>query len=113
MQNYRIETVFLNPSTVELKFYESLEDSTYRGWKISLPIAVAVADWWRNNGVQSPKGKKIKSDIVDITLLSATHAEIRALDSLGRPKLTGWSLPIIVVEALEKELARISKDNIK
>jgi len=113
MQNYRIETAFLNPETVELRFYESSEDSTYRGWKMSLPVASAVADWWRNNGVQFLKGKKIKSDIVDITLLSDSHAEIRALDSLGRPKLTGWSLPIIVVEALEKELARVSKANIK
>lgn len=113
MQNYRIETVLLNPEIVELRLYESSEDSTYRGWKMSLPIAAAVAGWWRNNGAQSPKGKKIKSDIVDITLLSDSHAEIRALDSLGRPKPTGWSLPIIVVEALEKELAMIRKDNIK
>jgi len=113
MQNHRIETVFFNPETVDLRFYESAEDSTYRGWKMSLPVAAAVADWWRNNGDQSPKGKKVKSDIVDITLLSASHVEIRALDSLGRPKLTGWSLPIIVVEALEKELAMISKSNIK
>lgn len=109
MQNYRIETVFLNSETVELRLYESAEDSTYRGWKMNLPIASAVADWWRNNGAQSPKGEKVKSDIVDMTLLSDSHAEIRALDSLGRPKLTGWSLPITVVEALEKELAMIRK----
>ena len=105
MENDRFETVFLNPETVELRFYESPEDRTYRSWKMNRSVAAAVADWWRNSGIHSLEAKKIKSDIVEITLLSASHAEIKALDSLGRPTMVGWSLPILGVKALETELS--------
>jgi hypothetical protein len=111
MENYRLETVFLNPETLEIRFYDSSEDNTYRSWKVDRSVAVAVADWWRNSDIYSLKAKKIKTDIVEITLLSASHAEIRALDSLGRPKMVGWSLPIPVVQALEAALVKTYHTN--
>ena len=74
--------------------------------KMNLSGAAAVADWWRNSSTHFLEAKKVKADILEITLLSSSHAKIRALDSPGRPKMSGWSLPIPMVQALEAELAK-------
>lgn len=105
MENHRYETVLLNPETVELRWYESLHDRTYRSWKMHRSVAAAVADWWRHSGVHSLELKKTRSGMVEITRVSPSYAEIRALDPKGRPHMTGWSLPIPAVMALAAELS--------
>jgi len=106
METYRFETVFLNSEALELRFYESPEDRTYCSWKIDRSVAAAVVDWWRSSGIHSLEAKQVKTNVVEITLLSESYAEIRALDSLGRPKMAGWSLPIPGVKALEAALSK-------
>jgi len=104
---FRVEIIFLNTDTVELKLYESSEDNRYRRWIMNLPVARAIAKWWRDKGAHEPTGKKDRTGSVIISRFSSSHAEVKELDISGHPKHIGWSLPIVVVEALAKELSKI------
>jgi len=100
LEAYRVEIIVLDPNTFELKLYDSMEDKRYRSWKIPMSVATAIASWWQEQGPygMSREGKRTAS--VLISMLSSEHVDIKEFDRLGHPKLAGWSLPVVVVEAL-------------
>lgn len=94
----------MDPNTVELKLYDSQEDKRYRSWKIPMPVAEAISYWRQNMGDQRTLMKSKRLGNVVISMPSSGFVDVKELDVLGHPKLAGWSLPVVVVEALAKKL---------
>lgn len=105
MQASRVEVIVLDPNTVELKLYDSMEDKRYRSWKMPMSVAAAISYWWHNMGAQLTRMERIRFGNVVITMPSTGLVDIKELDTLDHPKPLGWSLSVVVVEALTKELS--------
>lgn len=71
-----------------------------------MSVATAIASWWRYRGDNGQSEKEKRFTKLVINMPSSGHVDIKELDFLGYPKLAGWSLPVVVMEALTKELLR-------
>lgn len=98
----QIEILIPDAATVELRLYEGLEDRGYLSWKMSRPVAMLIAVWWKYRKNDSEKAKGFAKLI--ISMPSSGLVDVKELDALGHPKQAGWSLPVSVVEALAKKL---------
>ena len=98
----QIEILMPDAVTVELRLYEGLEDRGYLSWKMSRPVAMLIALWWKYRKSDSERAKGLPKLI--ISMPSSGLVDVKELDALGHPKQAGWSLPVSVVEALAKKL---------
>jgi len=101
-ESFQIEFVFLNPDIVEVKLYDNITDKSYRSWKMTVTVAGCIASWWQEQ-ISGKTPEKRFRDAVIITH-STNFVDVKELDTLGQPKPIGWSLPIVVVDALVKEM---------
>jgi hypothetical protein len=98
----RIEFLIPDAATVELRLYEGLDDRGYLSWKMSRPVAMLIALWWKYRKNDSEKAKRFTN--LMISMPSSGLVDVKELDALGHPKQAGWSLPVSVVAALAKKL---------
>jgi len=111
-QSLRVKVIPLGLNSVEINVYEDGEVKRYRSWKMPLPVADCIVSWWQEQGAAKTSGVWKSSISVSIPAPSSRYIDVRELDAWGRSKPAGWSLPMVVVEAMTKELANL-KDNAK
>jgi len=109
-ESFRVEVIPLGLNSVEINMYEDGEVKRYRSWKLPVTVADCIASWWQEQGAVKTSGIWKSSISVSIPTASSRHIDVKELDALGRSKPAGWSLPMVVVEAMTKELANL-KDN--
>lgn len=101
-QEYKIHIIELPEELLEVRYYESSEDSTYLSWKIPVLVVEELTVWWRekksNEKPSYPLKGRTKS--CEITINSETTICIREFDKTGRYKTIGWSLPKGAMEEL-------------
>ncbi len=97
----RVEIIPLDSANVEIRLHEGIEDTAYRSWKIPRSVATLIAFWWKYRESDSKREKRFTN--VVIRMPSSGIIDIKELDTLGHPKPAGWSLPVVVVEALGKK----------
>jgi hypothetical protein len=90
---------------LELKLYDNREDKRYRRWKMPLSVARVLVFWWRGLEAYGRSGKGRRFTSVVIAMSSSKYVDNKELDILGYPKSLGWSLPVVVVEALANKLS--------
>ena len=111
-ESFRVEVIPSGSNSVQINMYEHGDVKRYRSWKMPLPVADCVISWWQEQGAAKTSGIWKSSISVSIPAPSSRHIDVRELDALGRSKPAGWSLPMVVVEAMTKELVNL-KDNAK
>ncbi len=86
---------------IEIRFFDSPEDELYRSWKLPVPIADSLIAWRQKiNKQKNAFPLKGRTKVCEITMNSDKGVEIKSLDSMGRTNMTGWSLPVVVIEKL-------------
>ena len=96
----------LKPSTldevIEVRYFDTLEGELYRSWKLPRPVAEELIKWWRMTKISQKTIFPInsRSGKCEFTMHTEKCVEIKEIDSLGRTKMTGWSLPAFVVKRL-------------
>ena len=115
------EVVFLDASTLEVRYYDDGRPGKYRCWKIPTHEARDIVRWWSECGAQLKSGgdaeEKGRFGSVVIGLLSATLIYVRGCDQLGRPAITGYQLPRDAVAILhdwlaERDLAMVATSDL-
>ncbi len=88
---------------LEIRYFDTAEDELYRSWKLPRSVADELIKWWLK--VIKPK-KDISFPInsrgskCEFTMHTEKSIDIKEIDSLGRGKMSGWSLPSRAVEEL-------------
>ncbi|MGD8765352.1 MAG: hypothetical protein PVG87_23805 [Desulfobacteraceae bacterium] len=95
---------------MQISFYEHGDVKRYSSWKMPLPVAADIVAWWQEQDSAKNQGIWKSSISISIPASSSRHIDVRELDALVRTKPGGWSLPMVVVEAMTKELPNL-KDN--
>jgi hypothetical protein len=100
--NYTIECYELPDGKLEVRYFETIKDSSYLAWILPKKVVDTLIAWWKrcgkNNVLQFPITKKTK--VCEITMYSNNSIHLREVDNLGRYKLVGWDLPKIVVDEI-------------
>ena len=84
--------------------YEDGDVKRYRSWKLPVAVADSIAAWWQGQGAVKASGVLKSCISINVPAPSSRHIDVRELDAMGRPKIEEWSLPVVVVEAMVKEL---------
>lgn len=98
----RVEVIVLNSKALELRLYVPEKGKEYHHWKMPWSVATLIAHWWKYREDHSEKEKRFTNLV--ISMPSSGLVDVYELDTFGHIKPSGWSLPVIVVEALAKEL---------
>lgn len=102
--NYKVEFENLSDGSLEVRYFDDHNDSSYRSWRFPKEVVKEIVSWWRKlmekKNIHFPI--KEKTRICEFNMYTEKCIEIREFDSLGRYKMTGWSLPKAVVEKLIK-----------
>jgi hypothetical protein len=109
-ESFRVEVISLGSNSLQISFYEHGDVKRYSSWKMPLPVAAGIVAWWQEQDAAKNQGIWKRSISISIPASSSRHIDVRELDALGRTKPGGWSLPMVVVEAMTKELPNL-KDN--
>lgn len=100
--NYKVELINSSDGILEVRYFDDCKDERYRSWKMPRAVAEELI-FWRKKLTQS-KGRefpiKEKTKICEFSMPTDKYINIREFDSLGRPKMIGWSLPKPVIEEL-------------
>ena len=99
--NIKIE-IIANNGIIEIRYFDNPKDDSYRHWKVPEDIAKDLMKWWlrlkKNGKINFPK--TLRSKKCEFAIHSDKCVDIKALDCRGRSTMTGWSLPVVVVERL-------------
>ena len=101
-QDYKVEFYNSSDGDLEIRYFDTLQDSFYRSWRLPKDVVKELILWWRklrkNKNIHFP----IKEDtkICEFNMYTEKSIDIREFDSLGRYKTIGWSLPKETVEEL-------------
>jgi hypothetical protein len=107
MEFFRVEVIPIGSNSLEINLYEHGDVKRYRSWKMPVTVAYCITAWWQEQGAN--RTPCVWKSLISINVPSpfSRHIDVKQLDALGRPKPAGWSLPIVVVEALTKELVNL------
>jgi len=101
-RNYRIEFNIFPNGDLEIRYFDTPRDFSYRSWKLPKRVVEELISWWKklkkNKSIHFPAKEKTK--ICEFNMYTEKYIDIREFDSLGRFKMTGWSLPKVAVEEL-------------
>ncbi|MBU4376687.1 MAG: hypothetical protein KKD29_04320 [Candidatus Omnitrophica bacterium] len=93
---------FADNGIIEIRYFDTPKDEFYRSWKLPKSVADELIKWWLK--VIKPQKTSfpinVRSGPCEFTMHTEKFIDIREIDSLGRFKMTGWSLPSRVVEEL-------------
>jgi hypothetical protein len=99
--NTKIE-IITNNGIIEIRYFDNPKDDLCRHWKLPEDIARDLISWWielkKNEKIIFPK--TLRSKKCEFAMHSDKCVDIKALDCCGRSAMTGWSLPVVVVERL-------------
>ncbi|MFH1863812.1 MAG: hypothetical protein ABIJ85_02810 [bacterium] len=101
-QDHKVELINSSDGILEVRYFDDCKDERYRSWKMPRAVAEELISW-RKRVSQSKSNElpiKEKTKICEFCMNTEKHIEVREFDSLGRYKMTGWSLPKEVVEEL-------------
>jgi len=89
---------------IEIRYFDSPEDELYRSWKLPVSIADSLIAWRQKMKKQKNAlfPLKEKTRVCEITMNTDKFVDIKSLDCMGRTNMTGWSLPIVVIDNLRK-----------
>lgn len=87
---------------IEVRYFDTPKDESYRSWKLPRPVAEELIKWWRMTKINQKTIFPINSrtGICEFTMHTEKFIGIKEIDSLGRTKMTGWSLPSEIPEKL-------------
>ena len=101
---------FADNAILEIRYFDTPKDESCRSWKLPESIANELIIWWmslkKNKEIILPLQKRTK--VCALTMHTEKYIEIKSLDCLGRTNMTGWSLPVVVIEKLvvrQKDMA--------
>jgi len=101
-RNYRIEFNIFPNGDLEIRYFDTPRDFSYRSWKLPKRVVEELISWWKklkkNKSIHFPIKERTK--ICEFNMYTEKYIDIREFDSLGRFKMTGWSLPKVAVEEL-------------
>lgn len=98
----KVELIKNDNGDVEIRYFDTPQDPTYRSWKLPKGIAEELIYWWK----KITKDKDIRFPIkestkfCEFTMNTEKYIDIKEFDSLGRHNMTGWSLPKVAIEEL-------------
>lgn len=100
--DYRVEFKNFSNGDLEIRYFDTPRDFSYRSWKLPKGVAGELISWWKklseNKSIHFPIKERTK--ICEFTMYTENYIEIRELDSLGHFKMIGWNLPKVAVEEL-------------
>ena len=108
-ENSKVEFIAHN-GIIEVRYFDGPKDQLCRSWRLPESIADELIAFWamlkRNKEIAFPLQKRTKG--CEFTMLTEKFIEIKSLDCRGRTNMTGWSLPVVVIEKLvvrQKDMA--------
>jgi hypothetical protein len=102
---------------IEIRYFDTPKDERYLSWKIPKTVTDELVAWQRkikqNKNLKFPIKETTKN--CGLNMATEKHINIREFDSKGSYKMTGWSLPSIVVEKLirAKALIKMSSSSLR
>lgn len=114
--SYKIEFENLSDGSLEVRYFDDYDDSSYQSWRLPKEVVEELIDWWKelkkNKNINFPIKTKTKN--CEFNMRTEKYIVIREFDALGRYKLAGWNLPKVAVEELidrdEKSLKKKTKE---
>lgn len=101
-EHTKVEFIMHNNGAIEIHYFDNPKECLYRSWKLPQTIVKELIRWWTKlkeaKETKFPLQKRTK--ICEFTILTEKYIDIKELDSLGRTNMTGWNLPVAVVEQL-------------
>jgi hypothetical protein len=99
---YKIEFEAFPNGDLEIRYFNNPDDTSYYSWRLPEKVVEKLVSWWKklreNRNIQFPV--KEKTENCEFVMHTGKSVDIREIDSLGRYKTKGWTLPIVVVEEL-------------
>jgi hypothetical protein len=98
----KVEFIVNKNGTTQIRYFDNPFDSSCFSWKIPESVIKELVIWW----LGLKKYKELifplneRSRKCEFTMYSKEYIDIKELDSLGRTNMTGWSLPVVMVERL-------------
>jgi hypothetical protein len=103
-QKANVEIERIGEDQLELRYYHSSQEGSYRSWKLLLREAEDLRSWWQSEGLHFRDGQSAiqsrRSGNVLVSMFVPTLVEVRMLDKWGKPKTVGCALPREVVAHL-------------
>ena len=100
--NHRVEFKNILDGGVKIIYFDDHKDRSYLSWELPKTVSRALVSWWKeinaNKELCFPI-KKIWSGC-EFTMHAEDHVDIREFGNFGCYKMTGWSLPKVVVDEL-------------
>lgn len=107
-EGYRTELNELKNLIVELRYYDSQTNGTYRSWKISKSTVSALCSFWwsiQSGLIVIPTVQRVSEG--EFRMLSEKSVFIKESDSYGNLKMIGANLPADLVDSLCKHVSII------
>lgn len=97
----KIEIIASN-EIIEVRYFDDPKDELYRSWKLPKSVAGELIKWWRMTKISQKTIFPInsRSGKCEFMMHTEKFIGIKEIDSLGRTKMTGWSLPSEIAEKL-------------
>lgn len=109
-QQAAVEIKRIGEDQLELRYFGSSQEGSYRSWKMLLREAEDLRSWWQSEGSHFGDGESPirdqRSGSVLVSMFVPTLVEVRMLDAWGKPKTVGCALPREVLEHLASYLDR-------
>lgn len=100
-ENSKVEFIAHN-GIIEVRYFDSPKDQLCRSWRLPESIADELIAFWamlkRDKKIAFSLQKRTK--VCEFTMHTEKFIEIKSLDCRGRTNMTGYSLPVTVVERL-------------
>lgn len=106
-EGFRAVLVPLEDAVVELRYYDSPINNTFRSWKIPFPVLWALCSFWqsyRSGLVAIPAVERVVGG--EFRMICEKSVTIKMTDSYGNLKMSGADLPTDLVASLFLELPR-------
>ena len=98
----RVEFIIHENGTIEVCYFDNPKDGSCFSWKLPRSVIGELVRWWmkfkKDRQITFPLSQRNKK--CEFTMCSEKYVEINEIDSRGRTNMTGWSLPVVVVEQL-------------
>lgn len=96
-QKANVEIERIGEDQLELRYYGSSQEGSYRSWKMLLREAEDLRSWWQTEGSHFREGQSAirdrRSGSVFVSMFVPTFVEVRMLNEWGKPKTVGCALP--------------------
>ena len=100
------ELIPVNSNIYELRYYETNPNKSYRSWKISLPVIIALCSFWKTYKtglLKFPINERVSE--AEFRMFSEKSVFIKESDIYGNLNMIGSDLPVKLVESLFIEMS--------